>query len=159
MPLIGTDFLPPSYEAQFRINVKAPIGTRIEETERIAKGMESIVRAAVRPEELKTLVTNVGIPQGRSAVFTGNTGPHSATVQVYLTTADKRKRSDREIVNAIRPQFAGQFPGTRYQFVAGGLVSRVVNFGAETASEVDILGYDRATAQAPAREVAPSLPS
>src|SRR5437773_11415 len=106
-PLIGTEVFPPSDEAQFRINVKAPIGTRIEETERIVKGMDAIVRAAVRPEELKTLVTNVGIPQGRSAVFTGNTGPHSATVQVYLTTADKRQRSDREIVNAIRPAFVG----------------------------------------------------
>src|SRR5436190_3549283 len=153
-PLIGTEFFPPSDEAQFRINVKAPIGTRIEETERIVKGMESIVRATVRPEELKTIVANVGIPQGRSAVFTGNTGPHSATVQVYLTTADKRQRSDREIVNAIRPAFVGQLPGTRYQFVAGGLVSRVVNFGSETAIEVEILGYDLATAEALSREVA-----
>src|SRR5438094_886260 len=59
-PLIGTEFFPPSDEAQFRINVKAPIGTRIEETERIVKGMESIVRATVRPEELKTIVVTVG---------------------------------------------------------------------------------------------------
>src|SRR5437016_2989827 len=153
-PLIGTEFFPPSDEAQFRINVKAPIGTRIEETERIAKGMESIVRATVRPEELKTIVANVGIPQGRSAVFTSNTGPHSATVQVYLTTADKRARNDREIVNAIRPKFTGQFPGTRYQFVSGGLVSRVINFGSETAIAVEILGYDLATAEALSREVA-----
>src|SRR5438093_1286265 len=153
-PLIGTEFFPPSDEAQFRINVKAPIGTRIEETERIVKGMESIVRATVRPEELKTIVANVGIPQGRSAVFTSNTGPHSATVQVYLTTADKRARNDREIVNAIRPKFTGQFPGTRYQFVSGGLVSRVINFGSETAIAVEILGYDLATAEARSREVA-----
>src|SRR3989442_677509 len=153
-PLIVTAVFPPSDEAQFRINIKAPIGTPIHETQRNVQGIESIVRAAVRPEELKTLVTNVGIPQGRSAVFTGNTGPHSATVQVYLTTADKRKRSDREIVNAIRPAFVGQFPGTRYQFVAGGLVSRVVNFGSETAIEVEILGYDLATAEALSREVA-----
>src|SRR5437899_3086434 len=153
-PLIGTECFPPSDEAQFRINVKAPIGTRIEETERIVKGMESIVRATVRPEELKTIVANVGIPQGRSAVFTSNTGPHSATVQVYLTTADKRARNDREIVNAIRPKFTGQFPGTRYQFVSGGLVSRVINFGSETAIAVEILGYDLATAEALSREVA-----
>src|SRR5438093_12785408 len=153
-PLIGTEFFPPSDEAQFRINVKAPIGTRIEETERIVKGMESIVRATVRPEELKTIVANVGIPQGRSAVFTSNTGPHSATVQVYLTTADKRARNDREIGNAIRPKFTGQFPGTRYQFVCGGLVSRVINFGSETAIAVEILGYDLATAEALSREVA-----
>src|SRR3989442_880541 len=116
--------------------------------------MESIVRATVRPEELKTIVANVGIPQGRSAVFTSNTGPHSATVQVYLTTADKRARNDREIGNAIRPKFTRQFPGTRYQFVSGGLVSRVINFGSETAIAVEILGYDLATAEALSREVA-----
>src|SRR5207244_3715474 len=33
-PLIGTEFFPPSDEAQFRINLKAPVGTRVEETER-----------------------------------------------------------------------------------------------------------------------------
>ncbi len=153
-PLIGTEFFPASDEAQFRINVKAPIGTRIEETERIVKGMESIVRATLKPEELRSVVTNVGIPQGRSAVFTNNTGPHSATIQVYLATADKRKRSDREIVNALRPRFAGQFPGTTYRFVAGGLVSRIINFGSETAIEVEMLGYDLATAEALSREVA-----
>src|SRR2546429_9937671 len=156
-PLIGTEFFPPSDEAQFRINVKAPIGTRIEETERIVRGMESIVRATVRPEELKTIVANVGIPQGRSAVFTSNTGPHSATVQVYLTTADKRARNDREIVNAIRPKFTGQFPGTRYQFVSGGLVSGVVNFGSESADAEGVPGNDLSTADGVFRPVDGSL--
>jgi CzcA family heavy metal efflux pump len=153
-PLIGTEFFPPSDEAQFRVNIKAPIGTRIEETERIVKGMESVVRATLKPEELKSIVSNIGIPQGRSAVFTNNTGPHSATIQVYLESADKRERSDREIVNDLRPRFAGQFPGTRYQFIAGGLVSRIINFGSETALEVEMLGYDLPTAEALAREVA-----
>ena len=153
-PLIGTEFFPGSDEAQFRVNIRAPVGTRVEETERIVKGMESIIRTNVRPEEMKSIVSNVGIPQGRSAVFTNNTGPHSATVQVYLSTADKRKRSDREIVNALRPKFAGQFPGTTYRFVPGGVVSRVINFGSETAIEVEILGYDLATADALSREVA-----
>src|SRR2546427_12028983 len=99
-PLIGTEFFPPSDEAQFRVNIKAPIGTRVEETERIVKGMEAIIRATLRPEELMSIVSNVGIPQGRSAIFTSNTGPHSATAQVYLATADKRKRSDRDIIAA-----------------------------------------------------------
>ena len=153
-PLIGTEFFPASDEAQFRINIKAPIGTRIEETERIVKGMESILRASLKPEELTSVVSNIGIPQGRSAVFTNNTGPHSATIQVYLASADMRKRSDRQIVDALRPRFAGQFPGTRYQFIAGGLVSRIINFGSETAIAVELLGYDLPTAEALAREVA-----
>src|SRR5204863_449425 len=87
-PLIGTEFFPASDEAQFRINIKAPIGTRIEETERIVKGMESVLRATLKPEELTSVVSNIGIPQGRSAVFTNNTGPHSATIQVYLASAN-----------------------------------------------------------------------
>jgi multidrug efflux pump subunit AcrB len=158
-PLIGTEFFPSSDEAQFRVNLKAPVGTRVEETERIVKGMEAIIRANLRPEELKTIVSNVGIPQGRSAVFTTNTGPHSGTIQVYLATADARKRGDREIVNALRPKFAGQFPGTIYRFVTGGIVSRVINFGSETAIEAEILGYDLATGEALAREVARAMQS
>jgi CzcA family heavy metal efflux pump len=153
-PLIGTEFFPASDEAQFRVNVTAPIGTRVEETERIVRGMEAIIRATVRPEELQSLVSNVGIPQGRSAVFTTNTGPHSATVQAYLTTADKRTRTDREIIAAVRPRFAGQFPGTTYRFIPGGIVSRVINFGSETAIQAEVLGYDLPTGDALAKEIA-----
>ena len=128
-PLIGTEFFPGSDEGQFRVNFRAPIGTRVEETERIVKGMEAIIKANTLPGEVRTIVSNVGIPQGRSAVFTQNTGPHSGRIQVYLSTADLRKRSDKDIVNAIRPKFAGQFPGTRYQIVTGGIVARIINFG------------------------------
>jgi multidrug efflux pump subunit AcrB len=156
-PLIGSEFFPASDESQFQVRLKAPVGTRIEETELIAKRMEDIVRANVGPEEFQAIVTNVGIPGGRSAVFTANTGPHTGTVQVYLHTADKRKRSDRDIINALRPKFANQFPGTTYRFIPGGIVSRVVNFGSETAIESEVLGYDLATGDALGRELARTM--
>src|SRR5439155_803519 len=82
------------------------------------------------------------------ALFTNNTGPHSASVQVYLSTADQRQRSDGEIMSALRPRFAGKFPGTTYRFVPGGLVARTINFGSETALEVEVLGYDLGAAAA-----------
>src|SRR5213594_3580449 len=153
-PVIGTEFFPPSDEAQFRINLKAPVGTRVEETERIVRAMEAIIKAELRPEELVSVVSNVGIPQGQSAVFTNNTGPHCASVQVYLSTADQRQRSDGEIMSALRPRFAGKFPGTTYRFVPGGLVARTINFGSETALEVEVLGYDLGAAAALSREIA-----
>ena len=153
-PLIGTEFFPASDESQFRVILRAPIGTRVEETERIVKRMEEIIRANLEPEEYSAIVANVGIPQGRSAIFTSNTGPHSAQIQVYLVSPDRRKRTDREIVNALRPKFAGGFPGTTYRFNLGGIVSRVVNFGAENPFEVEQLGYDLPTAQALSKEAA-----
>lgn len=156
-PLVGTEFFPSSDESQFRVIVRAPIGTRVEETERIVKRMEEIIRENLKPNEYKTIVANVGIPQGRSALFTANTGPHSAQVQVYLATPDQRKQSDREIVNALRPKFAGQFPGTTFHFNLGGIVSRVINFGAGNPLEVEQLGYDLPTAQALSKEIARTM--
>src|SRR5262245_34339900 len=67
-PLIGTEFFPPSDEAQFRIDLKAPIGTRVEETERTVRGMEAIVRATLKADELISIVSDIGIPQGQAAV-------------------------------------------------------------------------------------------
>src|SRR5207244_11351443 len=83
-----------------------------------------------------------------------NTGPHSASVQVYLSTADQRQRSDGEIMSALRPRFAGKFPGTTYRFVPGGLVARTINFASETALEVEVLGYDLGAAAAVRAEAA-----
>ncbi|HEV8676975.1 MAG TPA: efflux RND transporter permease subunit [Methylomirabilota bacterium] len=153
-PLIGTEFFPASDESQFRVFVRAPIGTRVEETEKITARIEQIIRSNLPAGELKSIVTSVGIPSGRSAIFTSNTGPHAAQVQVYLSTPDKRKRSDAQIVNAIRPKFAGQFPGTITFFNLGGIINRVLNRGSQNPLELEVLGYDLQDARAAAGEAA-----
>jgi hydrophobe/amphiphile efflux-1 (HAE1) family protein len=157
LPLIGTEFFPPSDESQFIIRVRAPVGTRVEETELIVARMEEIIRTTLAPGEFTSIVSTVGVPSGRSGVFSQNTGPHAAQLQVYLADPDKRKRNDRDIVAAIRPKFGGQFPGTTYQVQFGGIVSRILNFGAAAPIEVEQLGYDLKEAQAVARQVARTL--
>src|SRR5215470_10462274 len=132
-PLIGTEFFPPSDESQF------------------------IIRTTLKPEEYTSIVSTVGVPGGRSGVFSTNTGPHSAQLQVYLSNPDQRKRKDTEIVAAIRPKFGGQFPGTTYQVQFGGIVSRILNFGAQAPIEIEQLGYDLRDAQTVSREVARTL--
>ena len=157
LPLIGTEFFPPSDESQFIIRVRAPVGTRVEETELIVARMEGIIRTTLAPGEFTSIVSTVGVPSGRSGVFSQNTGPHAAQLQVYLADPDKRKRNDRDIVAAIRPKFGGEFPGTTYQVQFGGIVSRILNFGAAAPIEVEQLGYDLKEAQAVARQVARTL--
>ena len=154
VPLIGTEFFPNSDENQFRVTLRAPLGTRVEETEKMVVRIEELVRRNLQPGELASIVSNVGIPGGRSALFSGNTGPHAAQVQVYLNTPDKRTRSDVQIVNAIRPRFAGEFPGSLTYFNLGGIISRVLNRGSQNPLEVEVLGYDLDDAPGVAREVA-----
>src|SRR5262249_51212421 len=74
--LIGKDFFPETDESQFTVFIKLPVGTRMEETEKVAKRMEQTILEAVGPENAKTIVTAAGIPAGRSALFSANTGPH-----------------------------------------------------------------------------------
>ncbi len=157
VPLIGTEFFPPSDESQFIVRVRAPVGTRVEETEKIVGRMEQILRTTLRPEEFTTIVATVGVPQGRSGLFSQNTGPHAAQLQVYLTTPDRRQRNDRDIVAAIRPRLGGQFPGTTYQVQFGGIVSRILNFGAQQAIEVEQLGYELGEARTVALDVVKAM--
>ena len=157
LPLVGTEFFPESDESQFLIQVRAPVGTRVEETERIVKRMEDIIRSSTKPEEIRTIVASIGVPGGRSGLFSRNTGPHTATLQVYLSDPDKRSRKDKQIFDSIRPKIGGQFPGTTYGVQFGGIVSRVLNSGSDAPIQVEQLGYDLKSARDLGRQAAGAL--
>src|SRR5215471_2656215 len=157
LPLVGTEFFPESDESQFLIQVRAPVGTRVEETERIIKRMEGIIRSSTKPEEIKTIVSTIGVPGGRSGLFSRNTGPHTATLQVYLSDPDQRSRKDKQIFDAIRPKIGGQFPGTTYGVQFGGIVSCVLNSGSDAPIQIEQLGYDLKRARDLSRQVARAL--
>ena len=154
---VGTEFFPASDESQFRLQVRAPVGTRVEETERIVKRMEDIIRSTARPGEIKTIVSSIGVPGGRSGLFSQNTGPHAAQLQVYLSDPDKRSRKDKEIFGEMGPRLGGQSPGTIFTIQFGGIVSRVINSGAQQPIEIEQLGYDLRDARDTARQVVRSI--
>ncbi len=129
----------------------------VEETERLIKRMEDIIRASTKPEEIKTIVATIGVPNGRSGLFSRNTGPHTATLQVYLSDPDKRARDHKQIFDSIRPKLAGQFPGTTYGVQFGGIVSRVLNSGSDAPIQIEQLGYDLRDARDLARQVARTI--
>jgi hydrophobe/amphiphile efflux-1 (HAE1) family protein len=157
LPWVGTEFFPESDESQFIVRLRAPVGTRVEETERIVKRMEEIMRSTAKPGEIRTIVTSIGVPSGRSGLFSQNTGPHTAQLQVYLTDPDQRSRKDREIFAEMRPKLAGQFPGTTYGVDFGGIVTRVLNSGSDAPIQIEQLGYDLKDARDLARTVARTL--
>ena len=154
---VGTEFFPTSDESQFRLQVRAPVGTRVEETERIVKRMEDVIRSTARPGEIKTIVSSIGVPGGRSGLFSQNTGPHAAQLQVYLSDPDKRSRKDKQIFAEMGPKLSGQSPGTIFTIQFGGIVSRVINSGAQQPIEIEQLGYDLRDARDTARQVVRSI--
>src|SRR5499425_1616493 len=77
-PLLGVSFFPRTDPGQFVINMKAPSGTRVELTQEYVKQMEDIIRQGVPKEELRIIVSNIGITPDFSAIYTPNSAPHTA---------------------------------------------------------------------------------
>jgi len=151
-PLIGVAFFPRSDAGQFVINVKAPTGTRIEVTEGYIKQVEEIVRQAVKPEDLSTIVSNIGVFPDLSALFTPNSGMHTATVQVGLK--EDHSVSSLIYMNDVRARIAKQLPQLRTYFQSGGLVDAVLNQGMPAPIDVQVSGMDLGAADNIAQNLA-----
>lgn len=155
IPLIGTEFFPPSDEGEFGITVRLPAGTRVEETAKVVTGMEALILEEV--PELRSMFARVGSGRGRGAIFSGRAaGPHTGFMRIRLVPLAERRRSADEIMAALRPRLP-RVPGGNITMVTGGLVSRLIAFGAEEPIVVEIQGYDLATGSRLAAEVAALL--
>ena len=146
MKNIGTEFFPDSDEGQFQVIYRTPIGTRVEKTEQIAKRLEDTVSKALATpnggELYTTLLSDNGLPYGRTAVFTANSGPHSGNLMVNLVPHDSRPISDVQATEKVRQALASDYPGTQIFFFTGGIVKRILNFGSPAAIDVEVVGYD-----------------
>lgn len=141
--LVGTDFFPKTDESRFTANIKMPIGTRVEETARVAKIVEDAVYDSVGENNILALKTDAGIKtSGMGTIFSGNTGPHAANVDVNLVPPDKRPFTDIEALEMVRKKLDGKLPGIQLYFSSGGMMSRIMNFGSDSPIDIEISGFD-----------------
>jgi HAE1 family hydrophobic/amphiphilic exporter-1 len=151
-PLIGKSYFPRTDPGQFVVDVKAPSGTRIELTDQLVGQVEQIVRDVVPTNELKIIVSNIGIQPGFSSILTPNSAPHTAFVQVGLN--DGHKLSSFEYMDRVRTRMARELPQVGAYFQTGGLVDAIVNQGMPAPLDVQISSQDMNAAHAIATRIA-----
>jgi multidrug efflux pump subunit AcrB len=150
IPLIGTEFFPASDEGQFRISLRLPVSTPVEETKRVMDKVEGIIFQDV--PELYSLWTRSGSGKG-AGIFSGRfSGPHTGSASVMLVEQSDRDRSSEMIAASLRERVR-KIPGAIVTVYPGGIVSRVMTFGSDEPIDVEILGYDLATGSRLAKEV------
>jgi CzcA family heavy metal efflux pump len=151
---IGSEFFPSMDESQFRFWVQLPVGTRLEESGRVAARMEEIIQETMG-KETRAVQVNFGMPSGSvSAIWSQNTGPHMGWIRARLVDPGERKLSSDAFMEKLRPRLVQEFPGVRIFFVSGGIVSRLISFGYENPIDVEILGYNLKDSEKLAEEVA-----
>ena len=140
LPFVGVSFFPRTDAGQFVINVKAPTGTRVELTEKYVERVEAIVKQVVKPEDLDTVVSNIGVMADLSALFTPNSAMHTAFVQVGLK--EDHRLSSFEYMDQVRKRVATELPELRTYFQSGGLVDSVLNQGMPAPIDVQVSGMN-----------------
>lgn len=142
-PFLGIAFFPRTDAGQFVINVKAEPGTRVEITNDEVKRVEEIIRRTVTPHDLKIIVSNVGVIPGFSSIYTSNSGPDTATIQVALN--DDHTVASYEYMERIRKQLGSQMPELTTFFQSGGMVDAILNQGLPAPIDVQVSGSNLQT--------------
>jgi CzcA family heavy metal efflux pump len=150
---IGTEFFPSMDESQFRFWVQLPVGTRLEESGRMAARMEEVIRQTIG-KETTAIQVNFGIPTGVSAIWSQNTGPHMGWIRCRLVGPEERELSADALMEKLRPKLLQDFPGVRIFFVSGGIVRMLISFGYDNPIDIEILGYDFKVGQSLADQAA-----
>ncbi|HEY6263268.1 MAG TPA: efflux RND transporter permease subunit [Candidatus Acidoferrum sp.] len=150
-PFLGVSFFPRTDPGQFVINIKAPSGTRVENTEEYVKQVEDIIRGVLPANELQIIVSNIGITTDFSAIYTPNSASHTAFVQVSLK--EGHKVGSYEYMRRVREQLSQKLPQLSTYFQSGGLVDAVINLGLPAPVDLQVSGNDLGKVYAVAKQL------
>src|SRR5260370_42082517 len=107
--------------------MNAQPGSRLEVTNEYVKRVEDEIRKVVAPEELRIIVSNIGVTPGFSSIYTSNSGQHTAFIQVGLK--EGHKTGSYEYMNRVRGRCGNDIPDIRTYFPSGGLGDAILNLG------------------------------
>jgi multidrug efflux pump subunit AcrB len=155
---IGVELFPRVDTGQFQLRIQAPDGTRLERTVDLTREVDRVIRDEAGPDHVGMTLANVGNPTWSypvNAVYVFNPGPQDAVLLAQLRGKD-RAPMDR-LQERLRERLAQQFPGVRFSFEAGDIVSQILNFGAPTPIQVTVAGKSLSETRAFAERVAAAL--
>jgi multidrug efflux pump subunit AcrB len=135
-PFLGLAFFPQTDAGQFTINVKVPTGTRIEITNEYVAKIEDLIRHVVEPGDMKMIVSNIGVVNDFSSLYTTNAGEYTATIQTALN--DDHHQSSLTYMNRVRDALAVKFPDVRAFFQSGSMVDAILNSGMPAPIDVQV---------------------
>ena len=96
---VGMQFLPPTDEGFFSVNVDLENGAALSQTEKVIKAMEDELKTE---KDVDVYVSLIGSTQ--ESAFQGNGRSNTAEVYVKLKSLDRRDQSMFELVDKLKPK-------------------------------------------------------
>ncbi|VTU31921.1 Cation efflux system protein CzcA [Variovorax sp. RA8] len=143
-PVLGRDFFPGVDAGQIRLHMRAPTGTRIEETARLADEVEAAIRELVPKDQLETILDNLGVPNSGINLSYSNAGTIGTLDGEILLSLRDGHRPTEEFISLLRAELPRRFPGIEFFFQPADIVTQILNFGLPAAIDVQFSGSDLA---------------
>ncbi|MDR6391404.1 efflux RND transporter permease subunit [Paraburkholderia phenoliruptrix] len=140
VPFAGRDFFPAVDTGQIRLHLRAPTGTRIEETARLTDQVEAKIRSVIPASDQAAVLDNIGVPvSGINLTYDSSdpVGPEDADI---LVTLQPKHKPTAQYVAQLRNVLATSFPGVTFAFLPADIVSQILNFGLPAPIDVQIVG-------------------
>jgi multidrug efflux pump subunit AcrB len=117
--------------------------------------LEDIIRDVIPKKELQIIVSNIGVTPDFSSIYTSNSAPHTAFVQVSLK--EGHKVGSYEYMRRVRGRIARELPQLTTYFQSGGLVDAVINLGLPAPIDVQVSGSNMQQTYAVASQLASKI--
>jgi HAE1 family hydrophobic/amphiphilic exporter-1 len=139
VPFVGNEFIPSEDTGDLRITAQLPIGTRLEETEKVARRVEEIYRTLV--PEAKIYYVRSGQVSGVGRAFNAASGSHVVISGAKLVPKTQRKRSVEEVGQVVRKEIR-KIPGIlKSDISTGNPIGRLITGMGGKAVQIEIIGH------------------
>ena len=134
------DFFPSVDTGEIRLHLRAPTGTRIEETARLTDEVEAKIRGVIPADQLAGVLDNIGVPVSGINLTYDASDPIGTGDADVLITLKPNHASTAAYVATLRNVLAQSFPGVTFAFLPADIVSQILNFGLPAPIDIQIVG-------------------
>ncbi|MBU9336104.1 efflux RND transporter permease subunit [Burkholderia multivorans] len=136
----GQDFFPSVDTGEIHLHLRAPTGTRIEETARLTDEVEAKIRTVIPPRELAGVLDNIGVPVSGINLTYDSSDPIGSEDADVMITLRPDHAPTAAYVATLRNVLAQSFPGVTFAFLPADIVSQILNFGLPAPIDIQIVG-------------------
>jgi len=140
IPWIGQDFFPKVDSGQFTLHLRAPTGTRIEETARLCDQVERSIREEIPPQEVTSIIDNIGLPYSGVNLVYSNSAPIGTGDADIMVALSEDHHPTAEYLRRLRLRLAREYPGVTFYVLPSDMVSQILNFGLPAPINVQVVG-------------------
>jgi multidrug efflux pump subunit AcrB len=139
-PYLGQDFFPSVDGGQIKMHVRAPTGTRIEETTRLSDRIGEAIHKIIPAAELDGIVDNIGLSVSGINMAYNNSGTIGVEDADILISLKPNHAPTADYVKTMREKLPRQFPGISFAFLPADIATQILNFGVPAPIDLQVVG-------------------